>query len=104
MGWLTDITNWFRDAIKDVWQAIVDFFNDLILFGLDGILSLAAVAINAIPAPSFLQSYSIGSIVGAAGPTVGWIVVNFRIAESLSIIAAAYAFRLTRKLFTLFQW
>lgn len=103
-GWLGDAMQWIADAIKRVWDAFIHFLKDLILLALDGVLALVAVAVNALPSPGFLQQYSLGSVIGAAGPTVGWIVGSLGIGEALGIIAAAYAFRLLRKFFTFFQW
>lgn len=104
MGWLDDITQWFSDTFHAIWQAFVDFLKDFIVFLLDGVLSLASLAINAIPAPDFLHNYSLSAILGSAGPTVNWVVQTFQIGPALGVIGAAYAFRMMRKVLTLFQW
>ena len=102
--WLDDLTNWFKDAFNSLWDALVEFFTDMIVMVMDAVLEFAALVIESIPVPAWLQQYSLDSLLGNAGPSIAWAISTFRIGEGLTIIAAAYAFRLLRKALTLGQW
>ena len=104
MGWLTDLTNWIRQQLQALWDALEDFLGDLIVDWADQTFTMWLFVLDHIPLPDFLDGYSLCSLLGQAGPTVGWILNNFRVAEALGLIGAGYVFRLLRKLATLFQW
>ncbi len=104
VGWLTDITNWFRDAFLALWNAFVLFLHDLIVALIAGVMDAFASLVELIPVPDFMTTYSMNSLLGQAGNTIAWLVGTFRVGECLTIIAAGFAFRLLRKLFTLGQW
>ena len=80
-GWLDDLTNWIRGLIEKLWEAIEAFFTDLIVAALEKMLELVALAFESLPVPSFMTQHSIGSLLGNAGPTVGWYVETFKISE-----------------------
>jgi hypothetical protein len=103
-GWLDQITNWLREQLLWLWSALIKLLKDMVVALIEGILDLFATAIEAIPTPQFLTNYSLDTLLGNAGPTVGWIMGTFRISDGLGLIAAGYGFRFLRKLFTLFQW
>lgn len=104
MGWLEDLTNWFKDAIEETWSSLVDLVHDFILWNVENCMQMWLIALNAIPVPDFLLQYNLGTMLQSAGPTVGWLLNTFRIPEALLIIGAGWAFRLTRKALTLGQW
>lgn len=104
VGWLDDITNWLRDLVSDVWDAFVTLVKDVLVWCVEIVLSVVAWVVELIPVPDFLSGVSIASMLGSAGPSVAWLVSTFRIGECIALIAAAYAFRLLRKLLTLGQW
>lgn len=103
-GWLDDLTNWFKDQFKALWDAFVAFMGDLIVQAIESVCDFFATAIESIPVPDFITQYSLDSLLGQAGPTIGWLVSTFKIGQCLTIIAAGVTFRLLRKLFTLGQW
>ncbi|HHA2593156.1 MAG: hypothetical protein ACN6OP_11095 [Pseudomonadales bacterium] len=103
-GWLQDLTTWFRKQIERFWDAIVQFFNDLIILAIKAVLELVVMAFERLPVPDFMQQYSIGGLLGNAGSTVGWFVQTFRIGECLAVIALGIAFKITRKILTLGKW
>lgn len=103
-GWLQDLTDWIRRQVERFWNAIVEFFNDLIILAIKAILELVVMAFERLPVPDFMQQYSIGSLLGNAGSTVGWFVQTFRIGECLAVIALGIAFKITRKILTLGKW
>lgn len=104
MGWLTKLTDWLREQLVALWDAIETFFTDLILGTIERVLEVVAWVVNAIPMPDWLANTSLCNLLSAAGPEVGYFLQTFRIAEGLGLIAAGYVFRLTRKLLTAGQW
>jgi len=104
MGWLTDLTNWIKEQLLWLWNALVTLLNDFQVKFLDSVCGFFASIIESIPVPDFIANYSIGSLLANAGPEVAWVVTSLRIGEALLLIAAGYGFRLMRKLFTLGQW
>lgn len=103
-GWLDDLTNWLRELVEKLWDAIEAFFTDLILLALETGLDLLATAFESLPVPDFMSTYSIGGLLGNAGPTVGWFVSTFKISECMAVIGAGYVFRITRKIVTMGKW
>lgn len=103
-GWLTDFTNWLRQAITDFFQSLIAYFGDFLLILVENQLTLFALVIESLPEPGFLQTYNLATILGPAGPTVAWAMSTFRVGEGLAVIGAGYAFRLLRKFLTIFQW
>lgn len=104
VGWLDDLTNWLREQLERLFNFLVQLVKDAILWLLEAMLDLGALIIEAIPVPDWMGNYSIAGMLGQAGPTIAWCVTTFRIGEAMTIIGAAYAFRLLRKVLTLGQW
>ncbi|SBV35995.1 conserved hypothetical protein [uncultured Stenotrophomonas sp.] len=103
-GWLGVLTNWLLGLVQKFWAAIEAFFNDLIVTALEKLLELAALAFESLPVPDFMTQHSIGSLLGNAGPTVGWFVETFKIPECMSLLAAGLVFKITRKIVTFGKW
>ncbi|MBD9368373.1 phage coat protein [Xanthomonas sp. XNM01] len=104
MGWLNDFTAWLLKQLKDLWENGVEFFEDLLLQGFENWLAMVYLQWSLIPAPDFLNGFTLCTLLTQAGPTVGWALNTFRVGEALGFIAAGYSFRMLRKLATLFQW
>lgn len=104
MGWLTNFTNWLREQFLALWNALVELLGDLVVWLVEAMLDLVVVIVEALPAPDFIADYSICALLSSAGPTAAWALGSFRIAEGLGLLAAGFAFRMLRKLLTLFQW
>lgn len=103
-GWLGDLTNWLLGLVQKLWAAIEAFFSDLIVMALEKMLELVALAFESLPVPDFMTHYSIGALLGNAGPTVSWLVDVFKIPECMSLLAAGAVFRITRKIVTFGKW
>jgi len=104
VGWLDDLTSWFRDAFKAIFNAFIEFMNDLIIALLKAIFETADGMVSLLPVPDFLNNYGMCALLAQAGPAVGWIYNELHFSECMALIVAAYGFRMTRKIFTLFQW
>ena len=101
---LKKLTDWLREAIQAIWDAITEFMGDLFLDWVERSLAIIVWVLDKLPVPDFLSSQSIGSLLGNAGPTVGWMVSTFRIGESLTVIGSAMAFYIIRRFLTLGIW
>jgi hypothetical protein len=103
-GWLSRITGWFAYAIHTVFAAVVQVLKDLVTYVLSVVLSVFASAVASIPVPTWLSQYSMGSLLGSAGPIAGYFMTMLQIPAGLGLVGAGYTFRLLRKFLTLFQW
>ncbi|WP_375575578.1 hypothetical protein [Paracidovorax oryzae] len=100
---LSEITEWLKALAIAVFTAAWDFVADafISLFGLvvDGIIGL----VTAIPVPDWM-SQGLGVLWSRLDPGVIWLLSAVGVPAALGIIAAGFAFRLARKVLTLFQW
>jgi hypothetical protein len=103
-GWLDDLTGWLAQLLKDLFHAGEDLLKDLLIKLIENTLAAWLYVLDSIPVPDFIAQYSLGTLLGAAGPQIGWIMGTFRIGEGLLLLGAGFAFRLTRKALTLGQW
>lgn len=104
-GWkLSDLTDWLGEQIKSVWDSFVEFMGDLLVMAVETATDVVVAALDLLPVPDFITTYSICGLLNQAGPLAAWVVSTFRVSEGLLIVAAAIVFRLLRVVLTLFQW
>lgn len=103
-GWLDDLTQWLKDLLKTLFDALLEFLADWIIHMLKMWLELFYLVFSQLQPPDFLTSHSIGGLLGQAGPTIGWIASTFQLGTAFALIGAGYVFRLIRKAITLGQW
>jgi len=60
--------------------------------------------LNHVPVPDFIAHHSIGEYLGQAGPVIGWLTQQLRLADAMALILAGVVFRLMRRLLTLGIW
>lgn len=101
---ITKITQWLYDLVVKIFAAIWDFFSDIAIAVFKGLLTALASIITAIPAPQFLASHSLTSLIGGMGSDVLYFVGAFHLPECFAILAAGFTFRMLRKIVTLGQW
>lgn len=100
---LKQFTDWLFDLAKAWFVAAWDFITDILISFL-GLLVDAFVGIAAaIPVPSFMSG-GLGSVWGGLDGHIVYFLTQAGVPAALGIIGAGYAFRLTRKFLTLFQW
>jgi hypothetical protein len=104
VGWLDDFTGWLAKIWRAIWHAFVDFLVDFVLIVVKIVGTAFSYVISLIPVPDFLTNNTVGGLLGGAGPVIGWLATQMQLSTALGFIAAGYAFRLTRKFFTLGQW
>jgi hypothetical protein len=100
---LNDFTNWLLLLITKLFTSIWDFLSDLFVSILGSVLDAFTTLIASIPMPGWLTG-GLGGVFGQLDPGVMWIVTQCGIPAALGIIGGGYAFRMARKIFTLFQW
>lgn len=126
MGWMSGLTAWIKaqfdelassigNALQDLidwftetYTELTDFFRELghdVLYStLEALFAVIVQIANSIPVPDFLTSYNLNTILGEGGPWVAFVFGNLGFGSCLAVIAAGWAFRLLRKVFTLGQW
>lgn len=100
---MTDFANWLLGLIKDLLQDAWDLLTDLFISLLDALLQALLTLINAIPLPQFLMD-GLSNIFSNISPDVWYFASHFKFGQCFAVLGAAVAFRLARKLLTLFQW
>lgn len=98
--WIGRIFEWFLGMLKD----ILEFFTDLPLIVLRGVLDGAIYLLGLIPVPSFISGGLLQTAFNGLNNDVQYLVAFFGIPAALSIIGVGVVFRLTRKALTLGQW
>ena len=104
MDWLSAITEWLKTLFINIFNSLIDFLNDLWLDIAESVLNALAGTISSIPTPGFLESISLGSLISLLPSDVLYFVGFLELSRAFGLISAGVAFRLARKLVTLFQW
>lgn len=100
---LNDFTTWLVNLIRDIFAALVDFVGDMVVMVVQAICNALLVLLDLIPVPGFLDA-GLDSLFGSLGGGILWVVTQAGLPQGLAVIGAGYAFRLGRKVATLFQW
>lgn len=100
---LHDITQWFGDLFKGAFVAIFLLLQDIAVSVFTAFLDAMGTLLAAIPVPDFMSGGLSAFWVNLPGGIL-YILTATGAPQALAIIGAGFAFRLTRKLFTLFQW
>lgn len=103
-GVVSGLTGWFSTTLPNFFRSLVKLIKDIPISILGAVLSLVSTIVDAIPVPDFMKDFSLGQLLGSAGSDVGFFMSALRISDGFVVVGAAYAFRLLRKLLTLFQW
>ncbi|ELB2789535.1 hypothetical protein QMX34_000027 [Aeromonas hydrophila] len=110
MELLNSFRNWLRDMIESVvlwfvhlFQAIFQWFEDILLTTLEKVLEGIRYVIASIPVPDFLQ-YSLQDLFNYIPADVVFFLNQSGLSQAFLFISMGVAFRLVRKVATLFQW
>ncbi len=104
MDWLSSITEWLKTLVTNLWNSLVAFLGDFWIDIAEAVLNALAGTIQMIPSPGFLNSYSLGSLFGHLPSDLLYFIAYLDLPEAFSLISMGVAFRLARKVATLFQW
>lgn len=89
---------------KGVWADFTQFLTDLPIKTLDGILNAVAGVLESIVPPDFMTQYQLGDVLAPTMPYIGYFLAQAGISQGLSLIVAAVAFRVMRKVLTFGLW
>lgn len=100
---LKQFTDWLWSLVVAMFAAVWDFVQDAFVTVLDSVVGAFVYIVTLIPVPSWLSG-GLGSAWGGMDGGVIWLATQCGVPAALAIVGAGYAFRMTRKFFTLFQW
>lgn len=100
---MTELANWLLQLVKDILTAAWVFVQDVFIELFDLFLKAVLALITALPAPSFMTT-GLQSTLSAISSDVWFFASHLNISVCFAALAAAVAFRLARKVVTLFQW
>ncbi|WP_454763090.1 DUF2523 family protein [Cupriavidus campinensis] len=95
---------WLLSLVVKAFTAIWDLCTDLVINVADLFLTALAALIGAIPAPDFLTQHSLQSAFSQMSGDVLFFLGVFNIGPGIAMLGSAFAFRMARKVVTLFQW
>lgn len=97
-------TTWLLSLITGLFSAVWDFVSDIFVSLLSAVLTALAALITAIPAPSFVSQYSMTTLINMLPSNVLYFIAPLQLTTAFTLLAAGFAFRMARKIFTLGQW
>ncbi|WP_421199154.1 hypothetical protein [Aeromonas enteropelogenes] len=110
MELLDSFRNWLREIIESVlmwvvefFQSIFQWFEDTLLTLFEKILAALRFVIEQIPMPDILK-YSLQDLISHVPPELMYFLNQSGISEAFMFISMGVAFRMMRKIATLFQW
>lgn len=95
---------WLLSLFVKVFVAIWDLFGDLVIALADAFLQALAALVSALPAPTFLTQYSLQSAFSQMSGDILFFLTVFNIGPGIAMLGSGFAFRMLRKVVTLFQW
>ncbi|MGO4660209.1 hypothetical protein AB4Z34_36515, partial [Ensifer sp. 2YAB10] len=101
---LSDFATWVLSLVGKVFSGLWDFCTDVLINGLDLLLTGFAVMISTIPAPAFLQSVNLQTSFNGISADFLFFFGVFNIGPGIALLGSAFGFRMLRKVVTLFQW
>lgn len=100
---LSQFTAWLGQLAKDVLAALWQMLVDIVTFIIDVIAGAFVALLSQIPVPEFLQQ-GLQSVYGQLDPGIVYLLAASGLPAALGILGTGYAFRIARKVATLFQW
>lgn len=94
---------WLLNLLKEFVQFVQDFLYDITVKVFEEVLGIISSVIGSIPVPSGLSG-GLQSFLNGVDPGILYFLGKSGFASAVAIIGAGYAFRMTRKVLTLFQW
>lgn len=101
---LSAFAKWLLAGFVAVFDALWHIEEDLFIDGLDLLLNGFSSVLSVLPNPTFLAGVSLQTLFGQLGNDALFFVGQFRVGDALALVGAAFAFRMARKVVTLFQW
>lgn len=104
MDWLASITEWLKTLVTNIWNSLVEFLGDFWIDISEAVLVALAGTVESIPSPGFLDNVSLGSLISYLPGDILYFVGFLQLPAAFGLISSGVAFRLARKVATLFQW
>lgn len=101
---ISAFAQWLLSLVVKAFGAVWDLFTDLLINVADLFLSAVAVLIGAIPAPDFLVNHGLQSAFSGMTNDVLFFMGVFNVGPGIALLGSGFAFRMLRKVVTLFQW
>lgn len=100
---LSQFTEWLVSLVKASLAALWTFLTDLFIALVEMIVGGLVALLSLIPVPGFMSG-GLQSVYGMLDPAILYLLAASGVPAALTIIGAAYLFRIGRKVATLFQW
>lgn len=100
---LNEFTTWLAALVKGWFVALWDFVADAAVAIFAAFLHAFGALLAAIPLPDFLTN-GLAVFWNALPPGMLYLASAAGVPQALGLIGAGFAFRLLRKVVTLFQW
>lgn len=100
---LAEFTAWLWSLVVKAFAAIWDLFTDLLIGMFDLVVSAFVALVAAIPVPGWMDG-GLQALWVNLDPGVVFLLTACALPQALAILAGGYAFRMARKIVTLFQW
>ncbi|QOK98456.1 DUF2523 domain-containing protein (plasmid) [Ralstonia pseudosolanacearum] len=101
---ISAFASWLLKMFVAVFVAIWSLVEDVAIDILDLFLQGLTAVIGTLPVPGFLTGVTLQSLFGQLGGDVLFFFGVFNIGSGIALLGAGFAFRLLRKVVTLFQW
>lgn len=103
-GWLEKISKFFKDLFAEAFEGLFDLLKDILLWLVENVLTGVGDLLELIPDPCCVPVNWVGDLIAKMPPFAIYVVSQIDFKSALTIIGCGVAFRLLRKLVTLFQW
>lgn len=100
---LGELTAWLVELVRSAFSALWSFVVDAAIGIVDLFIGAVTALASAIPVPDFLAD-GLAGVYAQLDPGIVYILGASGLPLALAIIGTGYAFRLGRKVATLFQW
>lgn len=101
---LSSFASWLMSLATKAFGAIWDLLTDLLINALDLFLTALSSLIIAIPAPDFLAGHALQDVFAQMSGDVLFFMSAFNVGPGIALLGSGFAFRMVRKVVTLFQW
>jgi hypothetical protein len=100
---LAEFTAWLLSLVVRFFSTLWDFVTDAFVNVLDMYLSALVGLFGLIPVPAFMAD-GLQSFFSALDPGIVYFANSTGLFAGLGMVGAAYVFKLSRKVVTMFKW
>lgn len=101
---ISAFASWLLSIVGKAFLALWDLLTDLCVGVADLFFTALAALVVSIPAPDFLTSHGLQSALSQMSGDVLYFLGVFNVGPGIAMLGSAFAFRMLRKVVTLFQW